>query len=586
MKASILIAAGNGATATMRCLEAIATTLPDSIAFEVILVDDATTDATAELLAGVGGDFRVLRNAMPRGTDAAWAQAASLARGEYLVLLRHDGTVRAGCLTALLDALERDAQLQAVRARVIGAHVPDACIALRAGQFGAHVWAAAIEVPAAAIEMAAPEPALRDIGGLGTFFATRLAGSGGEVLFCSTAQRAAEDLTRSTAIALVTGELSPADRAEIERASGLRVALEGYTATGDGVKSVPLSILDRWPARAQTPERFRALAVVTAYNERDVIVQTVGRLLDGGMEVHLLDNWSADDTVELVQAAYGERVSVERFPADGPSATYDWIAILDRVEAVTRERPCDWAIHQDADEIRESPWPGVGLRDALYAVHVAGFNCVDHTVLNFRPTDDCFTDGADLAAHFRWCEFPAHQSDFMQLKAWSAPGAAVGLSIDGGHQVRFPGRRIFPYKFLLRHYPIRSQRHGERKVLRDRRTRWNRAERARGWHVHYDAYNESSSFIWKPEGLLRFDDPVVHGRPPCRADQRRRALGRADSSRTRRSSRRSRHSRWVWVHAPKPGSAHAPIPRSVHAPIGSSHLGEGRSPGVDGPEDA
>jgi hypothetical protein len=128
-------------------------------------------------------------------------------------------------------------------------------------------------------------------------------------------------------------------------------------------------------------------------------------------------------------------------------------------------------------------------------------------VLNFRPVDDGFADGADLDASFPWCEFPVHQSDFMQLKAWSAPGEGVGLAIDGGHQVRFQGRRIFPYKFLLRHYPIRSQRHGERKVLRDRRTRWNAAERARGWHVHYDAYDERSSFLWDPATLLRFDAP-------------------------------------------------------------------------------
>jgi glycosyltransferase involved in cell wall biosynthesis len=519
VKASILIAADNGATATMRCLEAIATTLPESIPFEVILVDDATTDATADALAGVGGDFRVLRNETARGSDAAWGQAASLARGEFLVLLRHDGTVRPGCLQALLAALEHDTELQAARPRVIGGPAADACLALRTGLLGgcapaaleptlARARAAAVEIPAAAIEIAAPAPALRDIGGLGTFFATRLAGTCGEVLYCSTAERAAADLRRSTAIALVTGEISPADRAEIERTSGLLGTLDGYTATSDGAKSVPLSILDRWATPGPTPERFRALAVVTAYNERDVIVQTVGRLLAEGMEVHLLDNWSTDDTLELVESAHGDRVTLERFPAEGPSATYDWIAILDRVEAVTRERRCDWAIHQDADEIRESPWPGVSLRDALYRVHTAGFNCVDHTVLNFRPTDDTFTDGADLGESFGWCEFPAHQSDFMQLKAWSAPGAGVGLSVDGGHQVRFPGRRIFPYKFLLRHYPIRSQRHGERKVLRDRRTRWNRAERARGWHVHYDGYNESSSFIWKPDGLLRFDDPA------------------------------------------------------------------------------
>ncbi len=535
MKASILVAAGDGAGATMRCLAAIAETLDDAIPFEVVLVDDATTDSTAQALAGVDGDFLVLRNDHPTGVEASWARAALAARGEILIALRHDATVRPGALQALLDELDRNPDRLCARARTIGANplaqATAACLALRSSALGARTPASAelalararesaTELASAVVEVVpatkpappptAPAPAtLRDIAGLGTFLATRLQDCGGEVIFCRSAQRACDDLSRTTAIALVSDRIEPAAAATIAQRHGLHASLQGLTATVDG-GAAPLTILDRWRPGSfgAAPESFRALAVVTAYNERDVIVQTIGRLLAGGMEVHLLDNWSTDDTYELVEAAFGERVSRERFPQAGPSPTYDWVAILDRVEAITRERPCDWAIHQDADEIRESPWPGVGLRDALHHVGAAGFNCVDHTVLNFRPVDDSFEDGADLDASFPWCEFPDHQSDFMQLKAWSAPGQAVGLALDGGHQVRFPGRRIFPYKFLLRHYPIRSQRHGERKILRDRQTRWNQAERARGWHVHYDSYDASSSFLWPREGLLRFDDPA------------------------------------------------------------------------------
>ena len=47
----------------------------------------------------------------------------------------------------------------------------------------------------------------------------------------------------------------------------------------------------------------------------------------------------------------------------------------------------------------------------------------------------------------------------------------------GGHDARFPGRRVFPYKFLLLHYPARSQEQGERKVFRDRQGCRNAEER-------------------------------------------------------------------------------------------------------------
>jgi hypothetical protein len=434
VKASILIAAADGVGATMRCLQSVADTVEHSTTFEVVLVDDATTDGTAAALRGVGGDFRVLRNERRRGMEACWARAASVARGEHLVMLRHDAIAKPGWLEALIAALEGDPDIAAARARTLEAterQPPSACVALRSeglaadggdGLAGALRSAAsrAIEIPEAAVELTGPEarsrdghghvPRVREIRELGSFLATRLAGQAGEVVFCPSVTHAINDLSASVAVALVGGEAPADDRELIAQRSGLRAGLEGLAVGEHGSKTAPLTIFDRWsPAAFPTaPASFRVLAVVTAYNESDIIVQTVGALLAGGIEVHLLDNWSTDGTFELVGEAFGERVTRERFPAAGPSPTYDWVSILDRVEAITREHPSDWAIHQDADEVRESPWPGVGLRDGLRLVGLAGFNCIDHTVLNFRPVDDSFIDGADLDASFPWCEFAAH----------------------------------------------------------------------------------------------------------------------------------------------------------------------------------
>jgi hypothetical protein len=80
------------------------------------------------------------------------------------------------------------------------------------------------------------------------------------------------------------------------------------------------------------------------------------------------------------------------------------------------------------------------------------------------------------------------------------------MARNAGHEVMFTGRRVFPYKFLLRHYPIRSQEHGERKIPRDRQPRWSPEERAKGWDVHYDHYNKDTSILWDREGLLRWGD--------------------------------------------------------------------------------
>jgi chromosome segregation ATPase len=79
----------------------------------------------------------------------------------------------------------------------------------------------------------------------------------------------------------------------------------------------------------------------------------------------------------------------------------------------------------------------------------------------------------------------------------------------GGHEVGIPNRRVFPIPFLLRHYPIRGQAHGRRKVFSDRRGRFVDRERARQWHIQYDAIEESHDFLADPATLRPFDADQV-----------------------------------------------------------------------------
>jgi vacuolar-type H+-ATPase subunit I/STV1 len=75
--------------------------------------------------------------------------------------------------------------------------------------------------------------------------------------------------------------------------------------------------------------------------------------------------------------------------------------------------------------------------------------------------------------------------------------------------VQFRDRRIFPIQFLLRHYPIRSQGHGERKVFAERKKRFLERERVKGWHVQYDDFEPGHSFLGEPYHLNLFDKDAV-----------------------------------------------------------------------------
>ena len=320
-----------------------------------------------------------------------------------------------------------------------------------------------------------------------------------------------------TAIGLVTVETAGEARAAVrhlaQRAlaeAQLNVAFVGCVRARSDARDACVAVVhreaDTCAPTASAPEHFRVLAVVPTYNEADVISQTLRDLVAQGIDVHVLDNWSTDETAERAHAFLGQGVvAVERFPPAGPARTYELSAILARVEQIAEHaRWASWAMLHDADERRRCPWPGVTMRDALWHVDRCGFSCVDHVTLNFAPIDESFDpDGTDLEQHFEHFEFSTHPGHFHQRRAWKQLGPRVALVPSAGHDVRFRARRVYPYKFLLKHYPIRSQAHGERKVLLDRRPRWNALERACHWHRQYDALPRGG-FVRDPATLTRF----------------------------------------------------------------------------------
>lgn len=316
-----------------------------------------------------------------------------------------------------------------------------------------------------------------------------------------------------SATASVTVRVGPSARWWDElaaRRAGARVAFRGLAGRGPAAlaRRVPVTVFDRWDpsAAAPTPRGFDVLAIVTTFNEADIVDDLLSRLRDDGIRVHLLDNWSTDDTFAIVtgRATQDPGITVERFPQGGPPAYFELEKLLTRVEEVAHRSGADWVVNHDADEVRQSPWAGVSLRRALWCVEQFGFNCIDHVVMNFRPVDERWQGKGRLHDSFTWFEFGDHHAAFRQQKAWKPQAEPVRFASSGGHNAEFPGRRIFPYRFLLRHYPIRSTAHGRRKVLTERQGRFSPEERERGWHVHYDHYSETSEFLWEAGSLHRF----------------------------------------------------------------------------------
>jgi GT2 family glycosyltransferase len=105
---SIIIPVHNRLDLTRACLDSVFANADASVPFEVLVVDDCSTDATPEYLASRAPRVRTIRNEERRSFGHSNNRAALLAQGEYLCLLNNDTLVTPGWLTRLVAAVRRD----------------------------------------------------------------------------------------------------------------------------------------------------------------------------------------------------------------------------------------------------------------------------------------------------------------------------------------------------------------------------------------------------------------------------------------------------------------------------------------------
>jgi GT2 family glycosyltransferase/glycosyltransferase involved in cell wall biosynthesis len=117
VEVSIVIPVYNQVDFTHACLAAVRQNSGD-IPYEIIVVDDASTDATPNIIGKIPG-ITYLRTAINAGFIASCNRGASAARGRYLVFLNNDTTVTSGWLTALHETFTLEPEAGLVGSKLI-----------------------------------------------------------------------------------------------------------------------------------------------------------------------------------------------------------------------------------------------------------------------------------------------------------------------------------------------------------------------------------------------------------------------------------------------------------------------------------
>lgn len=260
---------------------------------------------------------------------------------------------------------------------------------------------------------------------------------------------------------------------------------------------------------------IRVLAILSVRNEAMMLRQCLPHLHREGIDFHVIDDNSNDDSMAVAESFRGRGlVGTTTLP---PSPVFDLGRCLRHKEALIRTLDADWFMHADADEFRTSNRTGERLIDAIIRIDREGFNAINFQEFTFIPSADQPDHHPDhfletMRGYYPFLPVPLHR-----LNTWKNRGEPVDLASDAGHRIRMPGLRTYPESLPMRHYLYTSRAHFASKYA-GRRHRPDELDKAwHGWRESADA----NLFYAAPPGLLRPFNPQEPWRMDARDPLRR-----------------------------------------------------------------
>jgi len=228
----------------------------------------------------------------------------------------------------------------------------------------------------------------------------------------------------------------------------------------------------------------KVCAFMSLFNEEDIIEETVAKMIANDVDIFVIDNGCTDGTISKIQKYLGRGVIdiVEFITEEDGRKVFRLQDILEQFEVAAKKLNYDWYLISDADEIKYSPWASYSLQEGIARVDRSGYSLINFKLFNFRPiNEDSHQQSLEGDLTFYAEPDPASA---IQMKCWKKSDA-MDIKAFGGHIVSIENPMVFPVRFINKHYPIRSYKHGIKKIKDERIARYSPAELKKGWHSHY-----------------------------------------------------------------------------------------------------
>lgn len=217
---------------------------------------------------------------------------------------------------------------------------------------------------------------------------------------------------------------------------------------------------------------MRCIAVLAVRNGLPYLPRFLSELNAQNIEVAVIDHDSSDGSYDVCLNDLGHGVCLlERMPFTGVFSLREQLrykqAVIDKLSA-------DWIIHQDVDELLQSPTPGESLSEAIHRADTAGANCINFDEFIFLPYPDDIADADFFSSHYYYFFQPRYPR---LMRAWKK-NAGFNNFDTGGHLLQ-GDVVLFPEDFVLRHYLFTSQQQAFEKYSQ---RRFSEDEVSGGWH--------------------------------------------------------------------------------------------------------